>query len=133
MSFYHGSLRHTDSWTWHRRTIASQRRHVHMLAEQAVVQWALDYCSGDAALMELAAMVLRLQAQRTSNDDNDDDPEALPRLLIKHAERADGDGTFAKKVLLALEDGKHNEEENSYKSITSPVSENARKRRRVSP
>lgn len=69
---------------------------VHELAEQSVVQWALE-C--DVSCRELAAAVIRIQ----NNMKNVKDIVVVPAILRNEATKSSGDGSFCKKALEAIE------------------------------
>jgi hypothetical protein len=79
---------------WQRRSDTSLN-YVHVFAEQATVQWALEV--KDPHLQELAAGVIRYQNEAS-------DPKELGTLLLVVAERCGDDGSFCKQVLLTIEE-----------------------------
>jgi len=97
--------------SWARRS-DSQCNWVHLLGEQATVQWALEV--EDTHLAELATIFIRLQCRETNH------PEQIPELL-KQVATANKDGSFSRCAILALEDL-------CSRTSDSPV---AKKRRRV--
>jgi len=116
LDFYSYTLR--DKYpTWHRRCEScSQRHYVHILAEQATVQWALEQ---PPSLWELAANVIRVQRNACHEH-----PQALPRLLRQQAANDSDERSFVQRVSLAME---RSSTEEAAAAASSP-----RKRPRVS-
>ena len=103
------------SGRWARRS-ATHLNWLHILAEQATVQWALDAAKDDPHLSELAACVIRIQWQTRNR-------KQLPRLLLAEAFKSDGDEGYCKAVLKRMEQEAH------FIQSDTPT---PRKRRRVS-
>jgi hypothetical protein len=85
-----------DQQRWRRRS-QTQNNWVHVLGEQAAVQWALQAQASDPDLAKLAAVFVRLQNQES------DQPMVIPKVLQEQAEKAAEEGrSFSRLAFRAL-------------------------------
>jgi hypothetical protein len=77
---------------WRRRS-ETYKGKLHVLAEQAAVQWALDLCQARVPCSTLASTVIVILRQDTTTDQQEDASTAteLANLLLRSAELADSD------------------------------------------
>jgi hypothetical protein len=94
--YYCGTQGKTYRWARRSNTMHSN---VHVLAEQSTVQWALDL-QGSTHYRELAAAVIRIQYILVMDGA---DITGVPTRLLQAATSSEGDGSFCRDAMRALE------------------------------